>query len=168
MSNIVRALSTGVIVLAAYAAPASAQSGPRSGIGTLQCDVSAGVGMIIGSTKQLDCIHAPLNGPSQRYIGTVRHAGLDVGVTGGGVMVWTVLASNAQPRFPLTGRYVGAQASGSVGVGLGANALVGGNDQSFALQPVSVQAQTGINIALGVAEMTLEPVVERRTGMPRK
>ena len=168
MSKIFRALSTGIVLASATAMPAFAQSEPRFGVGTLQCDVSAGVGMIIGSTRQLDCIHEPLNGPRQRYVGMVRHAGLDIGVTGGGVMVWSVLASNAQPRFPLTGRYVGAQASGSLGVGVGANALVGGNERSFALQPVSVQAQTGVNIAVGVAELTLEPVVERRGAAPRK
>ncbi len=168
MSNNLRVLSAAALLAALPATPLLAQNQNRMGIGTLRCDVSAGVGLIVGSTRQLDCVLDPLKGPDQRYLGTVRHAGLDVGVTGGGVMVWTVLSSNAQPRFPLTGRYVGAQASGSVGVGLGANALVGGNDSSIALQPVSVQAQTGVNIAVGVAEITLEPVVERRRGMPTR
>jgi hypothetical protein len=167
MSTLFRALSAATCLAAISATPLLAQS--RVGVGTLQCDVSAGVGMIIGSTRQLDCVLDPLRGPDQRYIGTVRHAGLDLGVTGGGVMVWSVLSSNAQPRFPMTGRYVGAQASGSLGVGLGANALVGGNESSFALQPISVQAQTGVNIAVGVAELTLEPVVaERRRIAPVK
>ncbi len=167
MSTLLRALSAAACLAAIPAAPALAQS--RVGIGTLQCDVSAGVGMIVGSTRQLQCVLDPLKGPNQRYVGMVRHAGLDLGVTGGGVMVWSVLSSNAQPRFPMTGRYVGAQASGSLGVGLGANALVGGNENSFALQPISVQAQTGVNIAVGVAELTLEPVVvERRRIAPVK
>ncbi len=167
MPKLFHAFSAAACLAALSAAPAMAQS--RFGIGTLQCDVSAGVGMIVGSTRQLQCVLDPLKGPNQRYVGTVRHTGLDLGVTGGGVMVWSVLASNAEPRFPLTGRYVGAQASGSLGVGLGANALVGGNDNSFALQPISVQAQTGVNIAVGVAELTLEPVVvERRRIAPVK
>ena len=43
----------------------------------------------------------------------------------------------------------------SIGAGLGANALVGGNNNTITLQPLSVEAQTGLNLALGVADMSL-------------
>ena len=139
--------------------PAAAQA-PNVRAGTLSCDVSGGIGLIIGSTRELQCVFDPLEGPNERYVGTVRHAGLDVGVTGPGVMVWSVLATTARPRNALGGAYVGAQASGSIGVGLGANALLGGSDRNIALQPLSVQAQTGLNVAVGVAELTLRPLVQ--------
>ena len=71
-------------------------------------------------------------------------------------MVWTVLASNDNPdASALAGRYKGVSANAAVGVGLGANALIGGNSNSIALQPLSVQAQTGVNIAVGVAGLRL-------------
>ncbi len=41
---------------------------------------------------------------------------------------------------------------------LGANVLVGGSNRTIALQPVSVSGQVGINIALGVADLSLWPV----------
>jgi Protein of unknown function (DUF992) len=152
------------VAAAALLSPSQAVSQPAPSLraGTLQCDVSGGVGLIVGSTRDLECVFEPVEGPNERYVGTVRHAGLDVGVTGPGVMVWSVLASTSRPRNALAGAYVGAQASGTLGLGLGANALLGGNDRSIALQPLSVQAQTGLNVALGVAELTLRPVARGR------
>ena len=55
----------------------------------------------------------------------------------------------------LAGNYVGGTASATVGVGVGANALVGGFNNSIALQPLSIEANRGLNVAAGVAEMTL-------------
>jgi hypothetical protein len=160
MTTCTRLIAAAALALAAL--PAAAQPAPSVRAGTLTCDVSAGIGVIVGSTRELECVFDPVEGPNERYIGVVRHAGLDVGVTGPGVMVWSVLASTQRPRGALTGNYVGAQASGTVGVGVGANALLGGSDRSFALQPVSVQAQTGLNVAVGVAELTLRPLVRVR------
>jgi hypothetical protein len=40
-------------------------------------------------------------------------------------------------------------------VGVGANALVGGSRRSTVLQPISVVGQVGVNLALGVAGLTL-------------
>ena len=57
----------------------------------------------------------------------------------------------------LAGNYVGGTASATVGVGVGANALVGGFNNSIALQPLSIEANRGLNVAAGVAEMTLTP-----------
>ena len=45
----------------------------------------------------------------------------------------------------------------TVGAGAGANVLVGGSNRTVSLQPVSVQGQTGLNLAAGVAELTLRP-----------
>ena len=90
--------------------------------------------------------------------GTIGRLGLDVGVTAGGIMTWAVLASTANiPSGALTGRFVGVSGDVSVGVGVGANVLVGGTRKSVSLQPLSVEGQVGANLALGVARMTLTP-----------
>ena len=49
----------------------------------------------------------------------------------------------------LAGNYAGAQGSASLGVGVGGNVLVGGSNNSIALQPLSVQGQVGLNVAAG-------------------
>ena len=59
-------------------------------------------------------------------------------------------------RGALEGDYAGATASATVGVGLGANVLIGGLDKSIALQPLSVSGNTGLNIAAGVGVITLK------------
>jgi hypothetical protein len=77
-------------------------------------------------------------------------------MNGRGVMIWTVLAPtrNVSPS-DLRGSYAGVSAGAAIGVGLGANALVGGSNSTIALQPLSVQGETGVNLALGVADLTL-------------
>jgi hypothetical protein len=55
----------------------------------------------------------------------------------------------------LSGTYTGATGSATVGVGVGANVLVGGSGNSTMLQPVSIEGTTGLNVAAGIAEMTL-------------
>jgi hypothetical protein len=154
------------VALCLGASPAFSQPRERPAfrIGTLQCDVSGGMGMIVGSSRELDCVFRQIRRGRERYRGAIRHAGLDIGATTRGVMVWSVFARSRTPRFALAGRYAGASAEASLGLGLGANVLVGGSADSIALQPVSVQAQIGLNIAIGVAEATLVPVRSRRGG----
>jgi hypothetical protein len=92
----------------------------------------------------------------------VRKFGLDLGTTGTQVMQWAVFAPTSDPFGPgaLACDYVGATAEATVGVGAGANVLVGGSNQTFTLQPLSVQAQTGLNVALGVTEFQLRTNVD--------
>jgi len=101
-------------------------------------------------------VHAELSRPAEQYVGTITKVGLDLGVTGGGQLVWQVLTSTTRRRGVLAGSYAGASAEASAIVGVGANLLVGGNERSVALQPLSVQGQVGINIAAGVAEIALQ------------
>ncbi len=154
-------IAKSVIALTAAAAvltasPASAQRREHVQVGTLDCAVSPSVGLIITSAKALRCRFVKKNGAVEYYRGTVRKIGLDVGVTGGGRLVWAVFApSGPFRRYALTGNYVGASGEISVIGGIGANALVGGFNKAVALQPVSVQGQVGVNLALGVADMEL-------------
>src|SRR5258708_39365536 len=150
-----RAIAAASIVIAlASGAPASAQQ-VRAGL--LTCDVSAGIGMIITSQKELSCVFAPDRPdiPREEYDGSITKFGLDLGVFGGGVMVWGVFTGTvAGPGF-LAGDYVGASGAASLGVGVGANILVGGSNRTVTLQPVSVSGQIGINVAIGVASLHL-------------
>jgi len=152
------------IVLAALAGlgmsiasqPAAAQ-GAKLRLGTLTCTGAGKVGLIVGSQQNLSCTFKPSGRrPAQRYSATITKVGLDIGVQGKSVVVWAVLAStsNYGPRF-LVGNYVGASADASVGVGGGGNVLVGGSNSSVTLQPLSVQGQTGVNLAVGVAELKI-------------
>ncbi len=137
--------------------PTSANAQERVRAGALRCNVSGSVGMIVTSKQKLNCIFEPARGgPPDQYFGTIRRFGLDLGVTGGGQMVWAVFAASQPWPGALAGAYVGATAGASIAVGLGANALVGGSNSTFALQPLSVQGQVGLNIAVGVAELLLE------------
>ena len=143
-----------LVALGLTAAPALAKDGVK--IGVLTCDVAGGVGMIIGSKKAVDCVFEGTVGKRDHYKGSIGKFGLDVGVTGKGVRAWAVFAPGQVNRGALAGNYVGASAEASVAVGLGANVLVGGSDKSIALQPLSVQAQTGLNLAAGVAKLHLK------------
>ena len=144
-----------VVLTIACADPAAAQ---RIKAGILTCDVSAGIGLIIGSQKQVSCAFSPeLPGPQEAYTGSITKFGLDIGVTGGAVMVWAVFAGTTGGPGFLAGDYVGASGDVAIAVGLGANVLVGGSNRTVALQPVSVSGQTGLNLAIGVADLHLRP-----------
>jgi hypothetical protein len=144
--------------------PSRSQSDSRGGqvqVGVLRCDVSGGIGLIVTSSREMTCRFKPRRGRSEVYSGVVQRFGLDIGATTRGVMSWAVFApSNTRRSGALAGEYVGASAEATVGAGIGANVLVGGFENSLSLQPVSVQAQTGLNFATGVARLTL---TQRRT-----
>jgi len=149
-----------VLAIAAAVAlpiPVSAQAN-RTKVGTLSCDISGGIGLIITSKKDLTCMFTPSQpGPREVYVGSITKFGLDLGATAGGEMVWAVYAPSSRKFGALAGNYGGATAEATVGAGLGANVLVGGSDRTVALQPVSVQGQAGLNVAAGVAELRLRP-----------
>ena len=130
----------------------------RTRVGTLECNVAPGIGLIITSKQALSCRFRSVSGRTQYYVGTIRKFGLDIGASGPGRLVWDVFApTDPGTRFALAGSYVGATADVAIGAGLGANALVGGSSRSIALQPLSVTAGTGLNIAVGVGDLLLEP-----------
>lgn len=143
-------------VLTMTAQTAVAQQGVK--IGALRCNVSGGLGLIITSSKEMSCLFTSARGHREHYYGTIRKFGLDIGETNAGILAWDVFApSEGAKRGALAGEYVGVDASATIGAGIGANALVGGSQRSFTLQPFSVQAQTGLALAGGVAALTLRP-----------
>jgi len=147
-----------VVAAATLPAPAMAQAPNRDKIGTLTCDISAGLGLIITSKKSLACMFTPsAAGPREVYSGSITKFGLDLGATAGGEMVWSVFAPSNKHFGALAGHYGGASAEATVGAGLGANVLVGGSERTVTLQPLSVQGQAGLNLAVGVSELDLRP-----------
>jgi hypothetical protein len=149
------ALAAAAALGALSASPAPAQSSTQ--VGTLSCDVSAGVGMILAQRQTLNCMFSPANGaPPEPYLGHIDAFGLALGAVSQGQLIWGVIAPAVGiPRGALTGTYGGIGAQASAGPGLGANVLVGGTGRAFSLQPVSVQGQTGLNIAGGITTVTL-------------
>ncbi|MFG3593510.1 DUF992 domain-containing protein [Bradyrhizobium sp. RDI18] len=144
--------------LALAAAPATAQDTGRTRVGTLTCNIAPGVGLVVGGQRQLSCIYASSRGRGREaYEGTVSTLGLDIGATTGGQLAWTIFAPTTLRRAALAGTYTGATAGGTVGAGASANVLVGGSDRTVMMQPLSVQGQTGVNIAAGVSTMELRP-----------
>jgi hypothetical protein len=142
------------------AAPGTPQAAGRSGanVGSLSCNVAGGVGFVFGSSKDLSCLFTRTDGVAERYTGSIKKYGIDIGFTKEAQMVWLVFAPGNIAKGALTGSYVGATASATVGVGAGANVLVGGGTGQIALQPVSVEGSVGLNVAAGIGEVELRAV----------
>ncbi|TCK31641.1 uncharacterized protein DUF992 [Ancylobacter aquaticus] len=149
------ALATAALALSFV--PASAADRVKAGV--LVCNAGASIGMLIESKQELTCTYTPAdNSPVQNYAGTIKNIGLELGVTGGGVLTWGVLAvTNSFAPGALAGTYAGVTGNVALGVGVGANVLVG-SDESFALNPISVEGNVGASLALGVGGLTLRYV----------
>jgi hypothetical protein len=164
-------LSTLTIAIASLVAPiasANALPQPQFRAGILQCQGGQNVGFIIGSATSLECVFQSEGRRPEPYIATVRRFGVDVGVTDQIRLSWAVNAPVGRVgRGELAGNYGGLGANASVGIGFGGNFLVGGPANSYALQPISVQGQTGLNVAAGVADIELQPVAFAH-GAPRR
>ena len=145
--------------LVASCAGASAQQPvQRVQVGILECRGGASVGFIVGSVTNLGCVLRVEGVPEDRYVATIRKVGVDIGITEESALAWGVYAPVARlGPGDLSGNYGGAQGSAAVGVGVGGNALVGGSNNSIALQPLSVQGQVGLSVAAGLESLELRP-----------
>jgi Protein of unknown function (DUF992) len=154
-----RAACIATIVVTAGAAASTANTESRRvQIGTLTCSLSSSIGLVIGSQRNVSCMFRGVPGePDEPYTGTMTRVGLDVGLTTGSVIIWTVFTDTSRYKGMLTGTYTGASAEMSIAAGLGANVLVGGSHQTLALQPLSIQGQIGLDIAAGVGSLDLHP-----------
>ena len=140
----------------AFAMPAFAQAQPIR-VGGLTCDSGPRAGLVLGSRQDLQCVfRSSATGAQYTYRGKIRRIGLDLGVTRGGTLFWAVFARNSHiGRGTLRGNYVGASGNVALGVGLGANVLIGGAHRTISLQPLSVEGQIGISLAVAVASLSL-------------
>jgi Protein of unknown function (DUF992) len=153
-----RATMLAAFALVLAVTPAMAQDSARTRIGTLNCNIAPGAGAVIGGQRQMSCAYLPARrGPREVYQGTIGTLGLDIGATSGGRLTWAIFAPTTLGRGALAGTYTGATAGGTVGAGGSVNVLVGGSNRTVMLQPLSVQGQTGLNLAAGVSVLQLQP-----------
>jgi len=158
MKNISRmiAAAAALLFLTVAAVPAHAAENVTVKTGYLTCHEAGGWGFIIGSSHKLRCTYTSNSHRTEYYTGSISKFGADIGYLQSAVILWAVAApTNDLDPGALAGDYAGAQASLALGVGAGANVLVGGFKKSIALQPVSVEGQNGLNVAAGIAEMNL-------------
>jgi hypothetical protein len=150
-------LLAAALAMLASSIAANAQQA-RVQVGILECRGGASVGFIVGSVTNLGCVLRADGMPEDRYIATIRKVGLDLGITQESALAWGVFAPSARlGPGDLSGNYVGAQGSATLGVGVGGNVLVGGSANSIALQPLSVQGQVGVSVAAGLESLELRP-----------
>jgi Protein of unknown function (DUF992) len=159
--NAIRIVAT-VLAALIFAAPASAQT-PKTWtqVGMLTCKLNPSIGFIIAGHQTMECRYVPSEGgPPQAYEGALNTVGIDIGISAGGVLGWAVLApTGGIPAGALAGEYVGASGDLGIGIGAGANVLIGGSARTFALQPISLEGSIAVNVALGVSGLKLRPVL---------
>jgi hypothetical protein len=150
-------LATAAAVLSATVGLAIAQ--PQIEVGVLECRGGSSTGLVVGSVSRYACVLREPGGiVVDRYDATIRRFGVDLGTVDRSSLAWAVYAPTRRlGRGDLAGNYAGAAGSASIGVGGGANALVGGSNNTISLQPFSVTGQVGVNVALGIADMELRP-----------
>ncbi|POF32822.1 DUF992 domain-containing protein [Roseibium marinum] len=150
-----------ILAAAAVAMTVSAVSAEVDGtkLGVLECEVEGGIGFLVGSSKKLQCTFTGQDDSTESYSGAINKIGLDFGITGKSYIKWVVFtpAGSEIGKFALSGSYGGVSTGLSLGIGLGANALVGGQEKNIGLQPFSVEGQTGLNVALAITTINLEP-----------
>ena len=156
-STILAGLAATVLV-ASIATAQAQQPMQRVQVGVLECRGGASIGFIVGSVTNLGCVLRTEGLPEDRYVATIRKVGLDLGITQESALAWGVFAPVARlGPGDLAGNYAGVQGSATVGVGVGGNLLVGGSNNTIALQPLSLQGQVGLSIAAGLESLELRP-----------
>jgi len=147
------ATSIALATTSSYAQNASIRAG------VLVCDVEGGTGFVVGSRKDMECTFETTEGDVEDYMGVMSKFGIDIGTTEATTIRWVVFTSTSElADYALQGSYGGISAEATLGVGIGANALIGGSEKSIILQPLSAQAQSGLNIAAGIGAMDLKPL----------
>lgn len=149
-------LSSVVTATLTMLAAGVAQADSHTEVGRLDCDVSAGVGVIIGGQQEATCVFSPADGASLvNYKAKITEFGLDVGEISKAKMTWLVFAPSLRDTASIAGTYAGVSADAALGLGVGAKVLVGGLNGTVSLQPISVQVEEGLNVAAGISSLTL-------------
>jgi hypothetical protein len=152
-----------VIAGSALAIIAAAQRSARTQpswtqAGMLTCNLNPSIGFVIFGHQSMECRFQPVSGAVQGYDGAINTVGLDLGISGGGRFAWAVFGpASGIPYGALAGEYVGASGDIGLGVGVGANVLVGGSNRSVALQPVSLEGSMAVNAVAGLSQLKLRP-----------
>jgi len=158
MRRFVLLAASAIAMLGAPSAGVYAQQPALVQVGVLECRGGASIGFIVGSVTNLGCVLRIDGRPEDRYIATIRKVGVDLGITQETALAWGVFAPvKLLGPGDLSGNYAGAQGSATLGVGAGGNVLVGGSNNSIALQPLSLQGQVGVSVAAGLESLELRP-----------
>ena len=156
-----RLLLATLALAATIAAPAAAQA-PQSWTlaGRLDCQVDPNVGFIIVGHQSMRCLFIPSAPiPQEAYAGALNTVGLNVGISAGGVLGWAVFApTTGLSPGALAGEYVGVSGDVGIGLGAGANVLLGGSNRTVALQPLSLQGSIALNVVAGLSSLKLRPL----------
>jgi hypothetical protein len=156
-STILTSIAAGMLI-SSYVAADAQQPTQRVQVGVLECRGGASVGFIVGSVTNLGCVLRGEGRLEDRYVAVIQKVGLDIGITEQTALAWNVFAPVARlAPGDLAGKYAGADASATIGVGAGGNVLVGGSNRSIALQPLSVQGEVGLGVAAGLESLELRP-----------
>ena len=159
-----RLLPAILALFAMFSLPAAAQNPAWTQVGALMCKVDPNIGFIIAGHQPMQCTYTPSTAPAppEYYDGAINTVGVDIGVSAGSVLGWGVFAPTGGPAAgALAGEYVGASGDLGLGIGAGANVLLGGSGRTFALQPLSLQGSLAINVVLGVSALKLRPATWR-------
>ena len=153
--SVVAAAILSIAMTTSTATPANAQSGVTAGF--LKCNVAGNLSFIFGSSRAINCTYnAGPAMPIDHYVGSMNKFGIDIGFQTNGVMIWGVIAPGGYVGpGALAGQYGGVTAAVALGLGVGANVLIGGSRNNIALQPLSVEGMQGLNIAGGIGVLTL-------------
>lgn len=148
-----------LVLPAVIVGPVAAQAQNWTQVGMLKCRLNPSIGFVIAGHQSMECSYVPAaGGPPQAYQGAINTVGVDLGISAGGVLGWAVLApTSGIPAGALAGEYVGASGDLGIGLGAGANVLIGGSGRTVALQPVSLEGSIAVNVALGVSALKLRP-----------
>lgn len=148
-------LGVAAVLAFATSAPSFADEGGVN-VGSLSCRVASGISFIFGSSRNMNCVFTRPDGKKEIYRGEIKRYGVDIGYVNSARIVWGVFAPSGDiAPGSLAGTYIGGSANVTAGVGLGANALVGGSSKTISLQPLSLEGNTGLNIAGGIGEIEL-------------
>jgi len=151
----------GCAAVLAILAPAAALAGDR--VGTLTCRLAGNGVSVIIENQAIDCRFTDddVSALPTHYVGKLTKVGANLSVNGGGELAWGVIATTSKiGPGALAGEYVGPGASVKVGIGGGGALLVGGSDKTFSLQPLNVEAGSGLGVTAGVESLTLAYVPE--------
>jgi len=156
-------LSVGIVSILTLSQTAIADDSANAGleIGILQCSVVPGsrVNLLIRSTADVTCTFNN-SGTIEKYKGeTGIGLGLDLSFKSDEKIHFSVISASSDTSIgahALAGKYVGAELSAAVGVGLGAKALVGAGENHFSLQPLALETSTGLGISGGLGFLYIE------------
>lgn len=126
-------------------------------IGTLTCELTDVTNVIVYTNEEFACRFEPNEGDVETYAGEIDSVGVNLQFKDDMTIIWAVIAPTTDAYKPgiLEGTYVGGSAEVSIGAGMGAKVLVGGGENSFTLQPISVSGIVGAGAQLGIESFVL-------------